>query len=85
MSIKSKIRKLEKLIDKERQSILLENGEVVKITVDEARSVLAESIGYLVDKDKELSELAKKIRIAKDEQGAFVNTVKGFLTEEVEE
>ena len=85
MSIKSKIRKLEKLIDQERQTILLENGEVVKITVDEARSLLAESIGYLVDKDKELSELAKKVRIAKDEQGAFVNTVKGFLTEEVEE
>ena len=85
MSIKSKIRKLEKLIDKERQSILLENGEVIKITVDEARSLLAESVGYLVDKDKELSELAKKVRIAKDGQGAFVNTVKSFLTEEVEE
>ena len=91
MNISSRIDKLENLISSETESVLLDTGEVVKVTEAQALELIAESVAYAavvdengkVDKghrqEIELSELAAKVKQARSGQSKFIDTVKSML------
>ena len=90
MNIKSRLDKLENLISSETESVLLDTGEVVKVTEGQALELMAEAISYAavnengkVDKghrqEIELSELAAKVKQARSGQSQFIDTVKSML------
>ena len=84
MNIKSRLDKLENLISSETETVLLNNGEVVKITEGQALELIAEAISYAAAVDNngeavDLSGLAAKVKQARSGQSQFIDTVKLML------